>query len=132
MTKENNSLGKFHLKGIPPMPRDAFEIDVDANGILNVAVQDESITISMRRDVCLGTQCECARRTLSSWAPSAGILVSMSRQLFTDGDTTGVGCNERLMDYTSVPDSPWYKPDNASSGLKHWRNSSACLLTTCR
>ena len=25
---------KFHLKGIPPMPRDAFEIDVDANGIL--------------------------------------------------------------------------------------------------
>ena len=28
------------------MPRDAFEIDVDANGILNVSAQDESITIS--------------------------------------------------------------------------------------
>ena len=35
MTDENNSLGKFHLKGIPPMPRDAFEIEVDTNGILN-------------------------------------------------------------------------------------------------
>ena len=131
MTKENNSLGKFHLKGIAPMPRDAFEIDIDANGILNVSVQDESITISMRRDVCLGTQCECAKRTLSSWAPTAGILVSMSRQQFADCDTTGVGCNERLMDYTSVfaeknasmTRFTGYKPDNASSGLKHWRNS---------
>ena len=37
MTKENNSLVKFHLKGIPPMPRDAFEIDIDANWILNVS-----------------------------------------------------------------------------------------------
>ena len=46
MTQENSLLGKFHLNEIPPMPRDAFEIDVDANGILNVSAQDESITIS--------------------------------------------------------------------------------------
>ena len=31
------------------MPRDAFEIDVDANGILNVYAQDESITISNQK-----------------------------------------------------------------------------------
>ena len=50
MTQENNLLGKFNLNGILPTPRDAFEIaatfDVDANGILNVSAQDESITIS--------------------------------------------------------------------------------------
>ena len=50
MTQGNNLLGKFHLNEIPPMPRDAFEIDVtfdiDANGILNVSAQDESITTS--------------------------------------------------------------------------------------
>ena len=43
MTKENNSLGKFHLKSIPPMPRDAFEIEVDANGTLNVSARDEFV-----------------------------------------------------------------------------------------
>ena len=43
MTKENNSLGKFHLKGVPPMPRDAFEIEVDANGTLNVSARDEFV-----------------------------------------------------------------------------------------
>ena len=37
MTKENNSFVKFHFKGIPPMPRDAFEIDIEANWILNVS-----------------------------------------------------------------------------------------------
>ena len=49
MTEGNNLLGRFHFNEIPT-PRDAFEIDVtfdvDANGILNVSAQDESITIS--------------------------------------------------------------------------------------
>ena len=56
----------------------------------------------MRRDVCLGTKYECAKHTLSSWALSAGILVSLSKPQFADYDTTDVGCNESLMDYTSV------------------------------
>ena len=50
MTQGNNLLGEFNLNEIPPTPRDAFEIDVtfdvDANEILNVSAQDESITIS--------------------------------------------------------------------------------------
>ena len=83
----------------------------------------------MRRDVCLRTKCECAKRTLSSWALSAGILVSLSKQQFADCDTTDVGCNEGFMDYTSVfaekiastSRYTGYKPNNASSGLKHWR-----------
>ena len=37
MTKDNNSLGKFELSGIPPAPRGVPQIevsfDIDANGI---------------------------------------------------------------------------------------------------
>merc|ERR1711881_82964 len=46
MTKDNNSLGKFNLDGIPPMPRGQPQIDVcfdiDANGILNVSATEKS------------------------------------------------------------------------------------------
>merc|ERR1711878_249532 len=46
MTRDNNSLGKFNLDGIPPMPRGRPQIDVcfdiDANGILNVSALEKS------------------------------------------------------------------------------------------
>jgi len=46
MTRDNNSLGKFSLDGIPPMPRGQPQIDVtfdiDANGILNVSAVEKS------------------------------------------------------------------------------------------
>ena len=46
MTKDNNSLGRFELTGIPPAPRGVPQIevafDIDANGILNVSAQDKS------------------------------------------------------------------------------------------
>ncbi len=44
MAKDNRTLGKFHLVGIPPAPRGVPQIDVtfdiDANGILNVSAKD--------------------------------------------------------------------------------------------
>ncbi|KAJ8027128.1 Heat shock 70 kDa protein IV [Holothuria leucospilota] len=46
MTKDNNRLGVFELKGIPPAPRGIPKIevkfDIDANGILHVSAKDES------------------------------------------------------------------------------------------
>lgn len=45
-TRDNNLLGKLKLSGIPPAPRGIPSIivcfDIDANGILNVSVEDKS------------------------------------------------------------------------------------------
>jgi molecular chaperone DnaK len=46
MAKDNRTLGRFHLTGIPPAPRGVPQIevtfDIDANGILNVSAQDKA------------------------------------------------------------------------------------------
>jgi len=45
MAKDNRSLGKFHLDGIPSAPRGMPQIevtfDIDANGIINVSAKDK-------------------------------------------------------------------------------------------
>ncbi|MCP3957614.1 MAG: molecular chaperone DnaK [bacterium] len=56
MAKDNRTLGRFHLVGIPPAPRGVPQIevtfDIDANGIVNVSAKDrgtgkeQKITIS--------------------------------------------------------------------------------------
>jgi molecular chaperone DnaK len=56
MARDNRTLGKFHLDGLPPAPRGVPQIevsfDIDANGILSVAAKDvatskqQSITIT--------------------------------------------------------------------------------------
>ncbi len=44
MARDNRTLGKFHLMGIPPAPRGVPQVevtfDIDANGILNVSAKD--------------------------------------------------------------------------------------------
>ena len=44
MARDNRSLGRFYLEGIPPAPRGVPKIevtfDIDANGILNVSAKD--------------------------------------------------------------------------------------------
>ena len=46
MARDNKSIGKFHLDGIPPAPRGIPQIevtfDIDANGILNVGAKDKA------------------------------------------------------------------------------------------
>jgi molecular chaperone DnaK len=45
MAKDNKSIGRFHLDGIPPSPRGIPQIevafDIDSNGILNVSAKDK-------------------------------------------------------------------------------------------
>ena len=45
MAKDNRTIGRFHLDGIPPAPRGMPQIevifDIDANGILHVAAKDK-------------------------------------------------------------------------------------------
>jgi molecular chaperone DnaK len=44
MAKDNKTLGRFQLVGIPPAPRGVPQIevtfDIDANGIVNVSAKD--------------------------------------------------------------------------------------------
>ena len=44
MARDNRTLGKFHLVGIPPAPRGMPQVevtfDIDANGIVNVSAKD--------------------------------------------------------------------------------------------
>ena len=46
MAKDNRTIGRFHLDGIPPAPRGVPQIevtfDIDANGIINVAAKDKA------------------------------------------------------------------------------------------
>jgi molecular chaperone DnaK len=46
MAKDNRTLGKFHLVGIPAAPRGVPQVevtfDIDANGILNVSARDKA------------------------------------------------------------------------------------------
>jgi molecular chaperone DnaK len=45
MARDNRTIGRFHLDGIPPAPRGVPQIevifDIDANGILHVAAKDK-------------------------------------------------------------------------------------------
>jgi molecular chaperone DnaK len=45
MARDNRTLGRFHLEGIPPAPRGIPQVevtfDIDANGILNVSAKDK-------------------------------------------------------------------------------------------
>jgi molecular chaperone DnaK len=58
LARDNRTLGRFHLVGIPPAPRGILQIDaifdVDANGIVNVSARDlarkeQKITIAASR-----------------------------------------------------------------------------------
>ena len=52
MARDNRTLGRFHLVGIPPAPRGVPQIevtfDIDANGILNVSAKDMATSKEQR------------------------------------------------------------------------------------
>lgn len=69
MTRDNNTLGKFELSGIPPAPRGVPQIevtfDLDANGILNVTAKEmstgKSQNITIKNDRARLSQSEIDR-----------------------------------------------------------------------
>ncbi|MBI2967736.1 MAG: molecular chaperone DnaK [Bacteroidetes bacterium] len=52
MARDNKTIGRFHLDGIPPAPRGIPQIevsfDIDANGILNVSAKDKATSKEQR------------------------------------------------------------------------------------
>ena len=62
MAKDNKTLGKFILDGIPPAPRGVPQIEVtykiDANGILNVSAKDKATNKEQSITITASTQLE--------------------------------------------------------------------------
>ena len=59
MARDNKSLGRFELKGIPPAPQGVPKIkvsfDIDANGILQVSAKDEATGTSHKITITAGS-----------------------------------------------------------------------------
>lgn len=59
MARDNRTLGRFHLEGIPPAPRGIPKVevtfDIDANGILNVSAKDLATSKEQRITVTSST-----------------------------------------------------------------------------
>jgi molecular chaperone DnaK len=103
MAKDNKSLGKFQLTGIPPAPRGVPQIevafDIDANGILKISARDkgtgreQSISISNTGGLS-GTEIERMRQEAEVYADDDSArkqLVDLKNQadtLFYSYETT--------------------------------------------
>ena len=91
MTQGNSLLGKFNE--ISPMPHDAYDIDVDANGILNVSARTSLPPSQTRRDVVSGQSmnapnapCLHGRSARASSCQRAGNSLRIAtRQTWVDG-----------------------------------------------
>jgi molecular chaperone DnaK len=59
MARDNRTLGRFHLDGIPPAPRGVPQVevtfDIDANGILNVSARDKATGKEQRITITAST-----------------------------------------------------------------------------
>jgi len=106
MARDNKTLGKFILSGIPPAPRNVPQIevtfDIDANGILNVSAKEkatgkqQSITIAgstnldkgqidqMIRDAQSHAQDDAKRREEAELVNQAEQMIYRTEQLLKD------------------------------------------------
>jgi len=75
MAKDNTSLGRFMLMGIPPAPRGVPQIevafDIDANGIVNVSAKD--LGTGKEAKITITASTKLSRRKSTRWSrrPSA-------------------------------------------------------------
>jgi len=106
MARDNKTLGRFHLSGIPPAPRGVPQIevafDIDANGIVNVSAKDlgtgreQKITISgtsnlnkddidrMVRDAEAHAEEDRQRREEATTRNTADSLIYQTEKMVTD------------------------------------------------
>jgi len=119
MARDNKTLGRFHLTGLPPAPRGVPQIevsfDIDANGIVNVSAKDlgtgreQKITISgtsnlnkgdidkMVRDAESHAEEDRTRREEAETRNRADSLVYQTEKLLADlGDKASAGDRSKV------------------------------------
>ena len=132
MAKDNKSLGKFQLTGIPPAPRGVPQIevafDIDANGILKVSARDkgtgreQSISISNTGGLS-GTEIERMRQEAEVYADDDSArkqLVDLKNQ----ADTLFYSYETTLRD-----NSEWITEDLKAQGEKRVEELKAAIAT---
>jgi molecular chaperone DnaK len=69
MARDNRTLGRFHLDGLPPAPRGVPQIevtfDIDANGILNVSARDKAT--SKQQNITITASSGLTRTRSTAW-----------------------------------------------------------------
>lgn len=80
--KDNRTLARFHLDGIPPAPRGMPQIevtfDIDANGILNVAAADKAT--NKKQDVRIEASSTLTKQEIESMVNNAEKFASEDRK----------------------------------------------------
>jgi molecular chaperone DnaK len=112
LARDNRTLGKFHLDGIPPAPRGVPQIevtfDIDANGILNVGAKDvatgkdqkiqitsssglskEDVDRMARESEAHSAEDKAKREEIEARNQLDGLTYSMEKMLRENGDKIG-------------------------------------------
>src|SRR5712664_3717986 len=113
MARDNRTLGRFHLDGIPPAPRNVPQIevtfDIDANGILNVSARDkatgkqQNITITASSGLSKEEIDRMKREAETNAADDARQRESI--EVKNQGDSTVYNTEKMLRDYGDKVDA---------------------------
>ena len=146
MSKDNRTLGRFDLVGIPPAPRGVPQIEVgfeiDANGIVHVAARDlgtgkvQNIEIKQASGLSEGeiermvddaekyVEEDKAKRAFSETMNEAEILLYSTEQTindfsekFTKADLAEI--NDSIKELRKVKDSEERKPEELAAATEH-------------
>jgi molecular chaperone DnaK len=89
MARDNRTLGRFHLVGIPPAPRGVPQIevtfDIDANGILNVSAKD--LATSKEQRITISGTGTLAKDEIDKMVKEAGEHASEDKRRRADIET---------------------------------------------
>jgi len=129
MAKDNRSLGRFRLTGIPPAPRGIPKVEVsfniDANGILNVAAKD--MATSNKQEITISGSSQLERNEVERMVSEAERHAEEDRQVRETADSRNQA--EQLMyaaerSLRDLGDKvPADKREGAESAIKEVRES---------